>query len=135
MSEELVSQVDFFASMKALTGAEMDAGKDSQNLLDALMGKGKGRESLIVEAKSRLAYRSGDYTLIPPYNGKNYRKSKRVELGNSPDYMLFNVKEDRKQKNDVSEQDKTVLERLKAEFHATVGDYYDVDITEKLNNK
>lgn len=135
VSEELVSQVDFFASMKALTGAEMDAGKDSQNLLDALMGKGKGRESLIVEAKSRLAYRSGDYTLIPPYNGKNYRKSKRVELGNSPDYMLFNVKEDRKQKNDVSEQDKTVLERLKAEFHATVGDYYDVDITEKLNNK
>ena len=134
VSDELVSQLDYFASLASLTGSEMPEGLDSQDQLDALTGKGKGRESLVVEAKSRLAYRKGDYMMIPPYNGISYRKNKKVELGNVRDYALFNLKEDRSQKNDLASSETEMLETMKNEFHALVGDYYHIDITERLKN-
>ena len=87
VSDELVSQLDLYASIANLIDAEVPDGLDSQDQMDAFLGEGKGRESLIVEAKSRLALRSGDYTLIPPYNGVSFWKNKKVELGNSHDYL------------------------------------------------
>lgn len=134
VSGELVSQLDFFGSLASLVGAELPEGLDTQNQIDAFLGRGKGRESLVVEAKSRLAYRKGDYFLIPPYKGKPYRKNKEVELGNVKDYALFNVSEDRAQQDDISKSNPQILEAMKQEFHDLVGNYYNFNITEILNN-
>lgn len=134
VSDELVSQLDFYGSLAALIGADVPEGLDTQNQLDAFMGEGKGRESLVTEAKSRLSYRKGDYVLIPPYNGKAYRKSKEVELGNVTDYVLYNVREDRMQQHELSASEPGRLEEMKKEFHDFVGDFYHVDITELRKN-
>lgn len=134
VSNELVSQLDCYASLASLIGAETPDSLDSQNYMDAFLGKGKGRESLIVEAKSRLAMRKGDYIMIPPYYGPAYRKTKKVDLGNVPDYVLFDVVNDRGQEHDISAEKPEVLEEMKKEFHDFVGSYYDIDITEKLKN-
>ncbi len=134
VSDELVSQLDYFASLGALTGAKVPEGLDSKNYMTALLGKGHGRESLIVEAKSRLAIRRGDYIMIPPYYGEPYREAKKMELGNVPDYVLFNVSEDRMQEHDIAAQQPKILESMKKEFHDFVGDYYNIDITEILKN-
>lgn len=134
VSNELVSQLDCYASLASLIGAETPDSLDSQNYMDAFLGKGKGRESLIVEAKSRLAMRKGDYIMIPPYYGPAYRKTKKVDLGNVPDYVLFDVVNDRGQEHDIAAEKPEVLEEMKKEFHDFVGSYYDIDITEKLKN-
>jgi arylsulfatase A-like enzyme len=134
ISEELVFQLDCFASLAALTGQPVPDGLDSQDQLDAFIGEGEGRESLVVEAKSRLAYRKGDYMMVPPYKGKAYRKVKEVELGNVKDYALYNLKEDRMQQNDLSASEPDKLEEMKQEFHQLVGKYYHPDITELRKN-
>lgn len=134
VSEELVSQMDYFASLGKLIGADVPEGLDSQNLLDAFLGKGKGRDNMILEAKSRLAFRTGDYAMIPPYKGSSYRKNKKVELGNTKKYQLYNLKEDRGQTNDLASSQPELLEQIKKEFHAIAGSYYDIDITKKSNN-
>jgi hypothetical protein len=87
-----------------------------------------------VEAKSRLAYRKGDYMMVPPYKGKVYRNTKEVELGNVKDYALYNLKEDRMQQKDLSASEPDKLEEMKMEFHQLVGKYYHPDITELRKN-
>lgn len=134
VSDELVSQLDYFASIGALIGADVPEGLDSQDQLDAFMGEGAGRDNVVLEAKSRLAFRAGDYAMIPPYNGSSYRKNKMVELGNTAEYQLYNLALDRKQNKDIAVAESGVLEQMKRDFHAIAGDHYDIDITEKLKN-
>ena len=71
-------------------------------------------------AEGRLALRSGDYTMIPPYEGpeRNYSKN---ELGNLPDYALFNMKEDPAQMKDISAEEPERLEAMKKEFSEITG--------------
>ena len=60
VSDALVCQVDLMASFAQLLGAKPQS-KDSQNLLDAFLGKSEqGRGDLVVEAMGRLAYRQGE---------------------------------------------------------------------------
>ncbi|MFR9500731.1 MAG: hypothetical protein SNG59_07695 [Rikenellaceae bacterium] len=81
-SSAFVSQLDLLASVADLVGAQIPEGLDSENHLDAFMGKSDmARESYIIEAMGRLAYRSGDYALIPPFRGKR-RNETGNELGN-----------------------------------------------------
>lgn len=134
VSNELVAQLDLLGSLASLVGEKIPEGLDTQNQIDAFMGIGKGRESLVVEAKSRLAYRNGDYILIPPYKGKAYRKNKEVELGNVEDYVLFNVAIDRSQQQDIASDNPELLEKMKKEFHDCVGEHYHINITEILKN-
>ena len=70
-SDALVSQLDFLASLAALTGAVIPDGLDSENCLDALLGRkgAEGRSHLVSEADGRLALRSGDWSMLPPYDG------------------------------------------------------------------
>lgn len=134
VSEELVSQLDLYASLAYLVGGSVPEGLDSENYMDAFLGKGSGRKSTVVEAKSRLALRSGDYILLPPYYGPAYRETKKVDLGNVPDYELFDVKADRGQRRDIAPEHPKLLDSLKTEFLSIAGDHYDIDITEKLKN-
>jgi arylsulfatase A-like enzyme len=69
-SDALMSQLDFFASLAALTGQKVPDGQapDSENHLDALLGAKKaGREYLVAQtgAAGPYALRHGTWKLLP----------------------------------------------------------------------
>lgn len=74
VSDALVCQVDFPASLASLAGREFpkDAGPDGQNVLDALLGKSKqGREELVEQGGGvTTALRQGPWKFIPTRNAK-----------------------------------------------------------------
>ncbi len=123
-SSALVCQMDLMASLAALIGAEIPSTLDSRNTLDAFLGRSEvGRDNLVIEAQGRTALRSGDYILIPPYNGRKVNLTGN-ELGNLPDYALFNVKDDLSQQNDIAKQDTATLHRLVSLYtDLTKGDF------------
>ena len=89
-------------------------GNDFSRLL--INNKGKGRDELIIEASTRTAYRKGDWVMIPPYKGSAVSKNVNIELGNSLDFMLYNLKEDPSQKNNLSEINKDKLKEMISSF-------------------
>lgn len=104
VSDALVCQVDLPASLASLAGTTFE-GKDSQNLLDVFLGKSdKGRENLVLEASGRTALRQGDWVLIPPYKGQAMNKSVNIELGNAPEYQLFNLRDDIGQQHNLAKE-------------------------------
>ena len=122
VSDALVTQIDLLASLAALVGSE-ETGPDSQNLLDALLGKTqKGRESFVMEAFTKTALRAGDWVMIPPYPGPAVEKNVNIELGNSSDYQLFNLKDDPGQKNNLAQSNPEKLEEMKKKYQEIRGD-------------
>ena len=116
VSNEIISQVDLFNSISVLVGAKYKStdGNDFSRLL--INNKGKGRDELIIEASTRTAYRKGDWVMIPPYKGSAVSKNVNIELGNSLDFMLYNLKEDPSQKNNLSEINKDKLKEMISSF-------------------
>jgi len=94
VSDALVTQIDLLSSIAALVGSEKSS-PDSENLLETFLGKSQnGRDSFVLEATTRTALRAGDWLMIPPYKGPEVEKNVNIELGNSAEYQLFNLKED-----------------------------------------
>ena len=117
----IVSQIDLFSSIAALTGSEL-IGPDSKNLLNTFLGKSQeGREELILEATTRTALRKGDWVLIPPYKGPAINKYVNIELGNLPDFGLYHLKEDLGQQENVAAIHPEKLAEMKATFEAIRG--------------
>ncbi len=114
VSDALVCQIDLPASLASLAGTGFE-GKDSRNLLDVFLGKSnKGRENLVLEASGRTALRQGNWVLIPPYKGQAMNKSVNIELGNAPEYQLFNLGDDiGQQRNLAKENTEKVKEMAK----------------------
>ncbi len=117
VSDALVCQMDIMASVANLLQKELPDELDSQNILPALLGKSdKGRNELVIEAQGRLAYRAGDWALIPPCEGPPYSKNTGNELGNIPEGGLFNVKSDLGQQNNLIDKDVEKYNEMKSRF-------------------
>jgi len=130
VSDALVCQLDIMASLAALLDVPMKGEYDSQDIISAFIGKSnKGRKELIVEANGKLALRYGDWTLIPPYKGEVVNKA-GVEVGNLPDFGLYNLKKDRSQKINLSENKKSQLEKMKKVFFKLTDGYYKSEVKE-----
>lgn len=114
VSDALVSQMDFTASFAALTD-QTNTTPDSKNILDAFLGKSsKGRNGLILGQNNIMAYREGDWALIPPHKGnKIVNKWVNIESGRDTIYQLYNLKEDRAQQHNLAEINPEKLEALK----------------------
>ncbi|MEX0325037.1 MAG: arylsulfatase [Puniceicoccaceae bacterium] len=106
LSEALISHTDLLASFAALTGAEIPEGRaqDSQNLLDALMGKTEtGRDYLIQQGVKMEAIRKGPWKYLPPGEVRN-----RGKIGVFPtdkingQGALFYLPEDPMEQNNVA---------------------------------
>lgn len=124
VSDALVSQIDFFNSLSKLVGSNQTT-KDSQEMLDVFLGKtAKGRESYIIEAMSRTAFRQGDWIMIPPYKGPNKMWGKDIETGNSNTHLLFNLAEDPEQQHNLAETHPDKLQELIQNFEAIRGEGY-----------
>jgi arylsulfatase A-like enzyme len=121
VSDALVSQLDLFSSLSKLVGSDIVT-EDSRDMLAVLIGEtDHGREELILEATTKTALRSGDYIMIPPYQGPAVHQSVNIELGNDPQYQLYNLKADPGQKNNIASTEPEMLEKLKKRFEELRG--------------
>jgi arylsulfatase A-like enzyme len=113
ISDALVSQMDLMSSLGALVGSS-EHGRDSENLLDAFLGKTQtGRASVVLEAMTKTALRAGDWAMIPPYPGPAIQNQVNIELGNSSEYQLYNLKDDPGQRNNLAGSNPDKLEEMK----------------------
>jgi len=120
VSDAMVCHLDLFSSLAELVGSEQSS-PDSKNLLNTFLGKSnEGREDLVIEAQTRTAYRKGNWVLIPPYEGPAINENVNIELGNSTEYMLFNLKDDPAQKNNLAKDNPEKLEKLITAYNETI---------------
>ena len=95
VSDAVICQMDLLASLAKLVNTGIPQDTDSEDHLKALLGeRTEGRTKLILEAQSRTALRKGSWVLIPPHRGPAVSKNANIELGNSDEYQLYNLKED-----------------------------------------
>lgn len=121
VSAALVSQVDLLSSFAALTGSEV-RGQDSKDLLNVFLGKSQeGREELVLEATTRTALRKGDWVMIPPYKGPAVNQSVNIELGNSDQFQLYNLKDDLGQQNNLAGSHPEKLQEMISAFEQIRG--------------
>ncbi|MGZ0014787.1 sulfatase family protein [Yeosuana sp. AK3] len=124
VSDAVVSQVDLLSSMAQLAGSNVST-KDSENMLDLLLGKtNQGRENLIIEATSRTAFRQGDWVMIPPYKGPKVIQNKGVETGNLDQFQLYNLKEDPHQDQNLAKSNPDKLNIMIQNFETIRGKGY-----------
>ena len=124
ISDALVCQMDLLASLANLIDRPLTAGFDSRNLLPVLLGESPaGRDELIVEANGKLAIRMDNWVMIPPYNGPE-RNLTGNELGNMPQFGLYDLKYDTGQEKNLASLYPDKLEELKICFFAETQGYY-----------
>ncbi len=107
-SDALVCQVDLYASIAQLIGAELPdtAAPDSENLLPAFIGQSAiGRTELITEGiGTRTAFHRESWVLIPPYHGPAISPTTGIELGNSDRPQLYDLSRDISQMKNLAEE-------------------------------
>jgi len=121
VSDALISHLDLFSSLAKLVGSETRV-PDSEELLDVLLGKSDaGREEMILEATSRTALRKGDWVMIPPYKGPAVQSQVNIELGNSSEFQLYNLKDDISQQNNLAKTNPEKLQEMIETFERIRG--------------
>ena len=121
VSDALVCQIDLLSSLAKLVGSTVSAG-DSEDLLQEFLGDSKkGRKDLVLEATTRTAYKNGDWVLIPPYRGPAINEYVNIELGNSKEYQLYNLKEDAGQQNNLAHSNSGKLQELRKLYESKRG--------------
>jgi arylsulfatase A-like enzyme len=104
VSDALVGQMDFFASLARLTGRKLaaDAAPDSFDVLPALLGESKMGREWIVEHARALSVRKGEYKLIEANPGAPVSRNTNTELGTGAQAQLYLVSRDPGEKNDLA---------------------------------
>lgn len=82
-----------------------------------------GDAHLILEAQGRLALKEGDYVLIPAYSGSNEYPT-TIDFGLNPEVTLWNLANDRGQKEDISKSNKALTDKMMQSFKNIVGKAY-----------
>jgi len=123
-TDAMVSQIDIFNSLAALVGSD-ERTADGEDFSEVFLGKvDKGRESLILEATSRTAFRKGDWVLIPPYKGPAVNKMVNIELGNDAEFQLYDLSTDIGQVNNLAKENPEKLKELLEDFIAIRGESF-----------
>ncbi|TYA92194.1 sulfatase family protein [Seonamhaeicola marinus] len=116
ISNALMNQVDFYSSFAALTGQNKEASiLDSENHLQALLGKtDKGRVETVLEGYT-LALRQGNWKYIKPSNkpGKWITEEKKIESGLTTVEQLYDLGRDPSEQTNVADQFPEKVEELK----------------------
>lgn len=104
VSNALVSQLDLLASFASMLQMKVPADEafDSENHLEALLGKRYTGRSVLVEQGGPLAIRKGEWKLIEPRKGIFKDNGTNIEIGNMPEPQLFHLTEDLQEKNNVA---------------------------------
>jgi len=112
VSNALFSQIDFYASLAALTGRKISS-QDSYNSLSTLLGGKINREFVIQQAvNSTLGIIQGDWKYISPGYGSAINQQVNIELGNNIRPQLYNLKNDSGEKNNLADQNPVIVKKL-----------------------
>ena len=82
---------------------------------------GNGREEFVLEATSRTAFRQKNWVMIPPHNLMAINPRVNIELGNSKDYLLFDLNNDISQQNDLSKSNPEKLVEMIDRYEEIIG--------------
>ena len=113
VSSAMVSQMDLLASFSSLLNQAIPKGDapDSENTLDAFLGKSdKGRDILIEQGGNvlgkggALAIVKGNWKYIPANDGIPFDKLVAIETGNSSEPQLYNLENDLGEKNNLAKK-------------------------------
>lgn len=130
-SDALICHMDIMASLAELLAIDLPQDLDSEAHLDALLGKSsKARRDLVVEAQGRLAYRNGDWVMLPPYKGAE-RNLTGNELGNLGVYGLYDLSSDIGQEKNVAAENPEIMDSMQSNFFEIVDGYYKADVEEE----
>lgn len=120
VSDALVCQVDFAASLAALTGQTLaqDDAPDSLNMLPVLLGESKTGRKELVEHAGALSLREGNWKYIEPSKGPKLNKNTNTEMGTDPNGQLYELGKDLGEMKNVTaehpEKAKEMAARIKA---------------------
>lgn len=115
VSKALFSQVDLMGSLVAFTDQtlEGDAGPDSRNSLQALLGKSQQNREYVIEhaASGVLSIIKDNWKYIEPSDRNPYNPRTDIELGHNPEPQLYNLADDiGERKNLANEQPEKLAE-------------------------
>jgi len=123
--EDLATMMDWFPTFTTLSGGELPAGVqiDGKDISQVLAGTGKraGQDLVYYHFGKIEAYRSGDWKLKLPFNGYGHGyllPLRFIHPGiTAPhDTLLFNLKEDPSEKNNLAAQYPEKVGELKAKI-------------------
>ncbi len=116
VSNALVSQVDMYATLAALTGQNMpeNAAPDSQNQLKSWTGKDKKGREYVMEQSGTLSVIKGNWKYIEPAKGEAYWPLTNTETGINPEPQLYDLSKDLGEKNNVAAQNPKKVAELSA---------------------
>ncbi len=116
ISDALFSQVDLMASLADIAGSILpeDAGPDSFNQSDALIGKTlDGRGWLIEQSlNNRLSLIMGDFKYIESGPGVRLMTNTKTETGNDTVPQLYNLRYDIGEKNNIAGENQDIVKQL-----------------------
>ena len=104
-SDALVCQIDLLAAFAKLTGAALADAGDSEDTLNALLGKSKTGRTELVEEAGALSLRQGNWKYIEPNNKQKINKETNTELGNDSVPQLYNLSRDPGETRNVASSD------------------------------
>lgn len=120
LSSALFTQVDMLASLAALTGSPLpaNAGPDSQNTLNALLGKSAAARTYLLEESYTLSLRKANWKYIAPLQDGTpvWLANKQIETGLGPVEQLYNVKTDPGEKNNVANAHPDIISQMRHEL-------------------
>ena len=121
VSNEIVTQIDFLNSFSSLLGSDIKS-NDGVDLSSVFFKNfGKGRDELVIQATSRTAFRQNNWVMIPPYNLIAVHPRVNIELGNSKDYLLFNLDDDISQQTNLSKSNPDKLNEMIVRYEEILG--------------
>lgn len=95
VSDALVSQIDWFASLATLTHSRLPEGSapDSYDYLDTWIGKSKEERPWVIEQalNKALSVRTKDWKYIEPSVGSAIMEYEKIETGYSPEPQLYDM--------------------------------------------
>lgn len=125
VSNALVSQIDYYASLSALVAQKTNTNDaiDSKNIKNALLkADGKGR-NLMLEESFTLSLRNNKYKYIAPLETKkfpNWLKNKKVEGGLSKKPQLYDLSKDLGEQNNIAIENKVLVDKMQSKIDSIV---------------
>jgi arylsulfatase A-like enzyme len=120
ISSAVFSQVDLFASLAKLIGQPLakDAGNDSEDMLDVILGKSQTGRTWLLEEAFTLGIRKGNWKYIAPQEAAtpDWLENKKIETGLMPTDQLFNLEADPTETDNIAAKYPEIVKELKAEL-------------------
>ena len=114
LSDALVSQIDVFASLAALSKQKLKEGEapDSFDQLSVLLGQSNKDREYLVEHTGTLSITKGKWKYIEPSNGAAFDKFTAIELGNDKQAQLYDLSVDKGEKKNLASQNPEIVKEM-----------------------